>query len=68
LLDSLLLQTLSQGLAMFVTRCTIHCSVCAAAAAPAAAASAVIGEVDEDLYDSLDLANMRAPPLRAIKH
>lgn len=29
---------------------------------------AVIGEVDEDLYDSLDLANMRAPPLRAIKH
>jgi hypothetical protein len=37
-------------------------------AAAAAAASAVIGEVDEELYDSLDLDNTRAPPLQAIKH
>eukprot|EP00882_Tetradesmus_deserticola_P012983 GHRQ01013765.1.p1 GENE.GHRQ01013765.1~~GHRQ01013765.1.p1 ORF type:complete len:102 (+),score=34.80 GHRQ01013765.1:318-623(+) len=29
---------------------------------------AVIGEVDEELYDSLDLNSLRAPPLRAIKH
>jgi hypothetical protein len=30
--------------------------------------SAVIGEVDEEVYDSLDLDSIRAAPLRAVGH
>jgi hypothetical protein len=30
--------------------------------------SAVIGEVDEEVYDSLDLDSIRAAPLRPIAH
>lgn len=30
--------------------------------------SAVIGEIDEEVYDSLDLDNIRAAPLRPIGH
>lgn len=50
---------------------TVHCPaliLLRCAALCVMLCSAVIGEVDEEVYDSLDLDSIRAAPLRPIAH